>query len=101
MSPQRDRVIEVAAIRVEDNQIVDSISTLLDPGVSIPYNITQITGIANGDVAGKPSFDDIADQLQQLCEGAIFVAHNVRFDYSFLRQEAKQTDSSRLPLMSP
>ena len=89
MSPQRDRVIEVAAIRVEDNQIVDSISTLLDPGVSIPYNITQITGIANGDVAGKPTFDDIADQLQQLCEGAIFVAHNVRFDYSFLRQEFK------------
>lgn len=89
MSPQRDRVIEVAAIRVEDNHIVDSLNTLLDPGVSIPYAITQITGITNGDIADKPSFDDIADQLQQLCDGAIFVAHNVRFDYSFLRQEFK------------
>lgn len=89
MSPQRDRVIEVAAIRVENDEIVDTITTLLDPGAPIPYPITRITGITSGDVAGKPSFDDIADQLRQLCEGAIFVAHNVRFDYSFLRQEFK------------
>jgi DNA polymerase-3 subunit epsilon len=87
MSPQRARVIEVAAIRVEHGEIIDSLTSLIDPGTPIPYPITQITGITNSDVAGKPSFDDIADRLQQLCEGAVFVAHNVRFDYSFLRQE--------------
>jgi DNA polymerase-3 subunit epsilon len=89
MSPQRARVIEVAAIRVENNKIIDTVHTLLDPGTSIPYPITQITGITDGDVHGKPAFDDIADRLIEIFDGAVFVAHNVRFDYSFLRQEFK------------
>lgn len=89
MSAQRGRVIEVAAIRVENNHVVDTVHTLLDPGTSIPYPITQITGITDGDVRGKPTFDEIADRLIELFDGAVFVAHNVRFDYSFLRQEFK------------
>lgn len=87
MSPQRARVIEVAAIRVENNEVIDTFSTLINPGTPIPYPITQITGITEGDVAGQPSFDDIADRLHQLFDGAVLVAHNARFDYSFLHHE--------------
>lgn len=97
MSPQRARVIEVAAIRVEDHQIVDTFSTLINPGTSIPYPITQITGITDGDIAGQPSFDDIADQLHQLFDGAVLVAHNARFDYSFLHHEFKHVGITFTP----
>lgn len=87
MSPGRARVIEVAAIRVEDGEIVDSFTSFVDPGTPVPYQITRITGISDGDVAGQPRFDDIADRLFQLFDGAILVAHNARFDYSFLKNE--------------
>ena len=97
MSAQRGRVIEVAAIRVENNHVVDTVHTLLDPGTSIPYPITQITGITDGDVRGKPTFDEIADRLIELFDGAVFVAHNVRFDYSFLRQEFKNVGNDFTP----
>ena len=87
MSPGRARVIEVAAIRVEGGEVVDSFTSFVDPGVPVPYQITRITGITDGDVAGQPGFDDIADRLYQLFDGAILVAHNARFDYSFLKNE--------------
>jgi len=83
----RGHVIEIAAIRIEHGEIVDEFSTLLDPGVTIPYFITNLTGITTHDVQGKPSFDDIAERLLEIMDGAIFVAHNVRFDYSFIKQE--------------
>lgn len=87
MSPGRARVIEVAAVRVEGNDIVDSFTSFVDPDTPIPYQITQITGITDGDIAGQPHFDDIADRLAQLFDGAVLVAHNARFDYSFLKHE--------------
>lgn len=96
-SAARGHVIEVAAIRMEDGQVVREFSTLVDPGVPISYVITQITGITDGDVAGAPSFAEIADELWEVLEGAVFVAHNVRFDYSFLRQEFRRVGRSFSP----
>lgn len=81
------RVIEVAAIRVEHGEITDQFQTLINPGTSIPYYITQITGLSDGDVVLSPQFAEIAQELYEFMEGAVFVAHNVRFDYSFLRAE--------------
>lgn len=83
----RGHVIEVAAIRVEGGKIVRSFSSLVDPGVELPRFITDLTGITTRDVRGAPSFMQIADELRQVLDGAVFVAHNVRFDYSFLKQE--------------
>jgi len=87
----RERVTEVAALRVENGEIVKTIHTLLDPGRDIPYMITNLTGITNQMVAGQPSFDDIADELLELFDGATMVAHHVRFDYSFLKAEFKRS----------
>jgi DNA polymerase-3 subunit epsilon len=93
----RGRVIEVAAIRVENGEVVKTFTTLIDPEMPISYQITQITGITDGDVAGKPTFRDIADELFEILEGAVFVAHNVRFDYSFLKQEYRRLDRKFSP----
>lgn len=83
-------VIEVAAIRVEKGQIVREFTTLINPGTSIPYFITNLTGITTHDVQDAPAFADIADELLDILDGATFVAHNVRFDYSFLKQEFRR-----------
>lgn len=90
MNYTHGHVIEVAAIRVEHGEIVREFTTLVNPGVSIPYFITNLTGITTNDVQDAPAFADIADELLDILDGATFVAHNVRFDYSFLKQEFRR-----------
>lgn len=93
----RGRVIEVAAIRVENGKVVKKFSSLIDPETELPYFITNLTGITTNDVKGAPTFLQVADELHDVIDGAVFVAHNVRFDYSFLKQEYKRLGRSFLP----
>lgn len=86
-SPQRDRITEIAIIIHDGQRILDSYETLIDPQCSIPYHITRLTGISNDTVAGAPKFYEVAKEIVQRTEGKIFVAHNVRFDYGFIREE--------------
>ena len=81
------RVLEVAAIRYENGEVTAEFSTLINPETYIPASITTLTGIHEGDIVDAPVFADIADQLAEVINGAVFVAHNVRFDYSFLKNE--------------
>lgn len=83
----RGRVIEVAALKVMDGAIVDTFQSFVNPGTAIPHWITNLTGITGGDVAQAPYFEDIAEQLFAFMQGSIFAAHNVLFDYSFLKRE--------------
>ncbi|MDB5181943.1 MAG: polC [Candidatus Saccharibacteria bacterium] len=93
----RGRVIEVAAIRVENGKITRVFNQLIDPGSELPYFITNLTGIRSEDLRGAQTFHQIANELHDILSGAIFVAHNVRFDYSFLKQEFKRTGKTFLP----
>jgi DNA polymerase-3 subunit epsilon len=86
-SATTSRVLEIGAIRVEQNQIVREYKQLLFPEANVPYFITRLTGIRNEDVWDAPTFQGIADELELLLDGAIFVAHNVNFDYSFIKAE--------------
>ncbi len=90
MNYTHGHIIEVAAIRVEKGVITKEFTTLINPGVSIPYFITNLTGITTHDVQDAPGFGDIAHELLAIMDGATFVAHNVRFDYSFLKQEFRR-----------
>ena len=81
------RILEIAVIRYENNEIVDEFSTLIDPESRVPAFITGITGITDTDVYGAPKFREIATRLSEIMEGAVFVAHNVNFDYSFIKAE--------------
>lgn len=82
-----ERITEIAIVLHDGEKVVDSFSTLLNPERSIPWNITQITGITDEMVAGAPRFFEVAKQIVEMTEGHIFVAHNVNFDYSFVREE--------------
>lgn len=83
----RDRVTEVAIVLFDGERIIDTFDTLINPECYIPYGITQLTGITQEMVADAPKFYEVAREIVERTEGAIFVAHNVRFDYSFLREE--------------
>ncbi|MGM9475596.1 exonuclease domain-containing protein [Pedobacter sp. GSP4] len=78
-------ITEVAINIHDDNQIVESYSTLINPKQSIPAYITALTGIDNELLKDAPAFEDVALQIYQLLNDKVFVAHNVNFDYSFLK----------------
>ncbi|MBL7774766.1 MAG: 3'-5' exonuclease, partial [Saprospiraceae bacterium] len=82
-----ERITEIAIVLHDGEQVLDSFSTLINPERSIPWNITQITGITDEMVAHAPKFYEVAKQIVEWTEGAIFVAHNVSFDYNFVREE--------------
>lgn len=81
------RVTEIGAIKVRDGRIIDTFQTLLNPQRTIPPGITRLTGISAEMVAGAPCFVDIAADFETFMNGAIFVAHNVDFDYGFISRE--------------
>lgn len=83
--PRTDRIIEIGVVLVEPDGTTREWQTLVDPEVSVPPFIENFTGISNADVTGAPRFADIADELFALLEDRVFVAHNARFDYGFLR----------------
>ncbi len=84
---RHERVTEIAVVLHDGSGIVDTFSTLVNPERSIPSSITQLTGITDEMVAHAPKFFEVARQIVEMTEGAIFVAHNVSFDYSFIREE--------------
>jgi DNA polymerase-3 subunit epsilon len=78
-------ITEVAVLIHDGTKVIDSFETLLNPQQYIPLPIQLLTGIDNDLVADKPTFGEIAAQLFELLKDRIFVAHNVNFDYSFLK----------------
>lgn len=87
-----DRVIEIGILRVEDGVCTETYRTFLDPERPLSAWITKLTGITESDLEGAPLFADVADDVARLLRGAIFVAHNVAFDYAFIKGEFARLD---------
>lgn len=85
--PIRDKITEIAIVLHDGERIIEQFETLLNPETYIPYGITQLTGITQEMVLDAPRFYEVAKEIVKLTEGAVFVAHNVRFDYGFIREE--------------
>jgi len=83
----RDRIIEAGIVLLEGGAVVEEWSTLVNPGVRIPYAVQAFTGITDAMVADAPPFGAVADSIAARIDGALFVAHNARFDYGFLKTE--------------
>ncbi len=86
-SPMYSKILEIAIIRIEGGVIVETLNTVIDPGISVPDTILSLTGIKEDEIKRAPSFNDISKDVKDLLEGAVFVAHNARFDYSFIKSE--------------
>jgi len=87
LSPQRERITEIAIILHDGLRMVDSFSSLVQPEKHIPVNVARLTGIDDEMVKDAPRFWEIARKIVLLTEGCTFVAHNVNFDYQFIRAE--------------
>lgn len=85
-NPLRDRITEIGLVLVQNGQS-ESWSSLVNPGVVIPPFIQSLTGIDDAMVADAPDFAELAQAVLAKLEGRLFIAHNARFDYGFLKSE--------------
>lgn len=84
---KRDKIIEIAVVIHDGIKVIDHYSTLINPQRSIPFEITRITGINDEMVRDAPKFFEVARKFVLMTKDTIFVAHNVNFDYSFIKEE--------------
>lgn len=86
-SATNSRITEIAIYIHDGEKIIDEYQTLINPCARIPYNITQLTGITDHMVSGAPQFKEVAERILEITKDQIFVAHNVNFDYNFIKAE--------------
>jgi DNA polymerase-3 subunit epsilon len=85
-----DRITEIGIVEVDEDGSVREWQQLVNPGIRIPPFIEQLTGISNAMVADAPPFSAVAEETLQRLRGRVFIAHNARFDYGFLKAEFKR-----------
>lgn len=86
-SAYNSRIIEIGILRIEDGVCVKTFKTCVNPGHDVPLWILGLTGITQTELDAAPLFEDVIDEVARLLDGAIFVAHNVGFDYGFIQAE--------------
>jgi len=84
LNPGVDRIVEVAALRFVDGELVDEFTSLVDPRCPIPPKASAIHLIGDDHVIGRPIFSEIADSLRTFVGGSTIVAHNAAYDSAFL-----------------
>ncbi len=93
-------ITEIAIVIHDGKKVIDFFESLVNPHVPIPFFIQRLTGINNDMVANAPAFREIAGQVNELLQDKVFVAHNVNFDYSFVKHQLKaagfELDSRKL-----
>lgn len=93
-SSRFDKVIEIGIVKIRKGKIVDTYQSYINPGRFVPYNITLITGITNEDVKEARYFEEVINDIKEFIGSSILVAHNLSFDYSFLKNECDQAGVS-------
>lgn len=86
MSPVYDRIVELAAVRISCDGSLEHFSTLVNPGFHIPERATNIHNITDFMVKDAHFFEDIAQDFHNFIAGSTLVAHNARFDLSFIQE---------------
>lgn len=84
------RITEIAIIIHDGTRVIDRFESLVNPQEEIPIPIFALTGITNEMVSKAPIFEDLAQKIWEMLSNRIFVAHNVNFDYSFVRHQLEQ-----------
>lgn len=87
LNPRRDRIIEVGAVKLLGDQIIDTFSEMVNPGMALPPKITEITGITDADVIGAEPAEKILPRFLTFIGDAVIAAHNAKFDCAFLKNE--------------
>lgn len=88
LSPQKDRIIEIGAVKVDEGNVVDTFCTFVDPQIPIPAQIQGLTGITQDMVEGQPDVKQAVNSFMDFCGQQDLMGHNLIFDYSFLKHQA-------------
>ena len=99
LSPHYDKITEIAAIKIEDNKIINKFESFINPEIEIPINITRLTGISNQMVKDAPKAKDVLKEFLKFAGSSTIVAHNANFDISFLQSHLSK--NFRLSLTNP
>ena len=86
-SYKNGKITEIAIFQHNGIEVTGSFSTLIYPEMDIPYFITNLTGINNEMVEKAPKFFEVAKRIVEMTAGRTFIAHNVSFDYKFIKEE--------------
>jgi len=86
----KGKIIEIAIYIFDGKKVVDLFTSLINPEVKIDWYVTKLTGITNEMVENAPKFKDVATEIAEIVKGKIFVAHDVAFDYPFLKEELRK-----------
>ncbi len=97
LSPDRDEIIEIGAVRMKDGEVVDQYSTFVDPGRLLSGQITELTGITDEMLQGAPKLEQALPKLLEFCGDLPLVAHNADFDTGFVKAACRRL---RLPFHS-
>ena len=90
-SCQSDEVVEISAVKVVSGEIVDEFSTLVNPGMPIPYYASEVNGITDDMVADSPTFEGVLRNFLEFVGDAVLVGHNIHtFDMKFIQRDAQR-----------
>ena len=89
-SPVSDAIIEIGAVKVSGDKIVERFSTYVNPQRPIPYEIEKLTTITDSDVMGCETIDVILPKFMEFCEDCVLVAHNAEFDVNFIKENCRR-----------
>ena len=96
LNTEKDKITEIAASRFVNGEFTEEYTTLINPGIRIPKNITTLTGISNKMVEESPSINDVLPEFLEFVGSTPLVAQNINFDYSFI---TKNLSTERCPLL--
>ncbi len=89
LSVTNNKIIEIAAVKMQEGKEIDRYSTFVNPHVRIPYNIQQLTNITDEMVADAPDIEEVLPKFVEFAQDTILVAHNARFDIGFIQHNLK------------
>ncbi|MDR1210176.1 MAG: PolC-type DNA polymerase III [Clostridiales bacterium] len=87
-------IIEIGAVKIRGGEETARFGRLIDPGYRLPQRIVELTGITDGDLAGKPRIEDVLSEFLEFCGDAFLVAHNAEFDTGFVAHQAAKLGRS-------
>lgn len=86
LNPKTDKIIEFGAVKVRDNEVVDTLSFFVNPGRNLSEKVKELTGITDYDLQDKPFIDEVLTQIEEFIGEDILIGHNILFDFSFLKK---------------
>jgi DNA polymerase-3 subunit alpha (Gram-positive type) len=90
LNPKHDKIIEIAAVRIEGGQVAETFTALIDPHEPLSEKIKELTGIEDEHLTGQPGIEEILPRFLEFARGAVLVAHNAGFDTGFVREACSQ-----------